>query len=258
MKMFKGCPENHRKECEGCHLVKQCVKKKIKRKALRFFHTHKKLFFMITIIIVAAISSIVIIEKSLKASREEATIVVKNTIDSANDEIVRSTEKVAIGIERVKATKKVEKETTKEVKPTEAPEKNSTLGISDIDIKNMEKIVYAEARGEPYEGQVAVAAVVLNRYEFYDRKQSITKLVTAPYQFADISNINQKMLDAYPDCKKAVQEALAGNDPTEQEFSEGARYFYDPDHVEGHQKEIREGIHVLRIGNHCFHNDFNE
>ena len=122
----------------------------------------------------------------------------------------------------------------------------------------MEKVVYAESRGEPYKGQVAVAAVILNRYEFYNRKRSITELVTEPYQFADISNISQKMLDEYPDCKKAVQDALNGEDPTEREFSEGARFFYDPDHVYGYQKEIREGIHVLKIGNHCFHNEFNE
>ena len=134
----------------------------------------------------------------------------------------------------------------------------ASLKISKAEKKMIEKVVYQESRGEPYEGQVAVAAVVLNRYKFNKKQKSIEEIVTAPNQFAKISKVTQKMLDAYPKCKKAVEDAVNGEDPTKSEFSEGARYFYEPNLVSGYQKEIRKGIKVLKIGNHYFHNDFNE
>ncbi len=293
MKLFKNCPENYRKECDNCPLLKQCVKKKIKRKLLRFFRAHRQNFILTAVTIISFIVAIAIIYKNFdaieaKATQNEKTVVKEEAFISKdstekkevfiskdtteNKEVLVKKESVKQKVAVVKHTKKsnkksnqthkIAKSNLKKVKTaeTKTPKKtnNSSLEISELDKKNMEKVVYAEARGEGFEGQIAVAAVILNRYEFYDRKKSITKLVTAPYQFADISNITQEMLDEYPDCKKAVEEALNGNDPTEREFPEGARYFYEPNLVEGHQKEIREGIRVLKIGNHCFHNDFNE
>lgn len=130
--------------------------------------------------------------------------------------------------------------------------------LSAYDLKLMEKVVCAEAKGEPYKGKVAVASVILNRYIFNKMKISIEKLVTAKYQFADISNVTQEMLDEYPDCKKAVEEAIKGNDLTRVKFPEGARYFYRPEWVSEHQREIRKGVPVLIIGHHHFHNDFND
>ena len=279
MKLFKNCPENYRKECDNCPLLKQCVKKKIKRKLLRFFRAHRQNFILTAVTIISFIVAIAIIYKNFdaieaKATQNEKTVVKEEAFISKDStekkEVLVKKESVKQKVAVVKHTKKSNKKSNqthkiaklKKVKTaeTKTPKKtnNSSLEISELDKKNMEKVVYAEARGEGFEGQIAVAAVILNRYEFYDRKKSITKLVTAPYQFADISNITQEMLDEYPDCKKAVEEALNGNDPTEREFPEGARYFYEPNLVEGHQKEIREGIRVLKIGNHCFHNDFNE
>lgn len=132
--------------------------------------------------------------------------------------------------------------------------------ISSYELKLMEKVVYAESRGEPYKGQVAVAAVILNRYIFNKKKISIEDIVTAKYQFADISNVTEDMLKQYPDCKKAVNEAINGNDPTRSEFSEGARFFYEPDspYISEKQLKLREGVRGIKIGGHIFHNDFNE
>lgn len=152
--------------------------------------------------------------------------------------------------------KKSNKKKTKSTKSAKRLEVYSS--VSDSDKKLMEKVVYAESRGESFEGQVAVAAVICNRYVFYKQQKSIADIVTKPYQFADISGVTQEMLDKYPNCAKAVEEAMNGNDPTKAKFPEGARYFYEPNLVSGHQKEIREGIEVLKIGNHNFHNDFNK
>lgn len=130
--------------------------------------------------------------------------------------------------------------------------------LSAYDQKLMEKMVYAESRGEPYEGKVAVAAVILNRYIFYKKQKSIEELVTEKGQFADISKVTQEDLNKYSDCKKAVKEAIKGNDPTREKFSEGARCFYNPKKVSDYQRKKREGVSVLIIGNHHFHNNFNE
>ena len=123
------------------------------------------------------------------------------------------------------------------------------------------KVVYGEARGECLEGQVAVAAVILNRFysnNAFFKKDSIYSVCTQPYQFASIDNVTDEMLAANPSCMEAVEKACLGWDPTRQLFADGACYFFDPEGVEGYQKEIRTDIEYLQIGNHRFHNEFNQ
>lgn len=127
--------------------------------------------------------------------------------------------------------------------------------------KYIAKVVYREARGECFEGQVAVAAVVINRYYSDDpffTNDSIYSIVTQNLQFADIEGVTDSMLADYPDCMRAVEQACLGWDPTRKLFEEGACYFYDPEGVTGYQKQIRTGIEELPIGGHCFHNEFND
>lgn len=81
--------------------------------------------------------------------------------------------------------------------------------------------VYQEARGEPYEGKLAVAYVVLNRCK--ERRQSIPDVVLAKWQFSawntdsptrmTLDTIN---FDNWKDCSDAVTEAMGGksSDPT--------------------------------------------
>lgn len=121
------------------------------------------------------------------------------------------------------------------------------------------KVVYAESRGECFEGQVAVACVILNRYYSDDpffENDSIYSVVTQGSQFAPIDDVTDEDLAAYPNCMEAVEQACLGWDPTRQKFEEGALYFFEPNGVEGYQKEIRENIDILQIGNHYFHFDF--
>ena len=56
----------------------------------------------------------------------------------------------------------------------------------------------------------------------------------------------------------AVEDACHGWDPTRKKFENGALFFYAPKEVSGYQKEIREGIEILQIGNHNFHIDLND
>jgi N-acetylmuramoyl-L-alanine amidase len=133
--------------------------------------------------------------------------------------------------------------------------------LSDEDKVYIAKVVYQEARGESFEGKVAVASVVLNRYYSDDDRfdtSSIYSVVTQKTQFASISDVSLDMLNSVPECMEAVESACKGWDPTRKVFSEGAKFFYAPSELSEQAAEEREGIKYLSIGNHNFHNDFNK
>ncbi|MCI8411657.1 MAG: cell wall hydrolase [Clostridia bacterium] len=231
-RLFNNCPNKRRQRCGDCIMLNHCIAKKVKRKTRRFpRNMNINRIFILFLIIVC-----VIILFGM---------------------IVRINSRVAIiDIE-------VETQIVKKQKGILSPEFASEeyyYFVSDYDRKLIEKLVYREARGEMLKGKVAVAAVVLNRYssndEIFDRT-SIENVIKQEGQFADISNVSQKMLNECPSCKEAVDLALRGWDPTREKFPEGAKYFYEPNLVSGQERIIREGIIVLKIGNHCFHNDFN-
>lgn len=146
-----------------------------------------------------------------------------------------------------------------ELEVAQAPEENDeyVYHFSYEDKVYMAKVVYKESRGEIFEGQVAVASVIINRYTYYNGSQSIYSIVTKPYQFASISDVTMEMLNQCPNCMKAVEEACKGNDPTRSMFSEGARFFYNPKTVGAEAARQRDGVPQISIGNHNFHNDFN-
>ena len=121
------------------------------------------------------------------------------------------------------------------------------------------KVVYEEARGECYEGKVAVAAVVINRYMSGKIGTSIHKVVTTKNQFANTSRTTNEMLDSVPDCMRAVNDACHGWDPTREWFADGALFFYNPDgDLSDEARKAREGIEQYAIGNHNFHVELNE
>lgn len=123
------------------------------------------------------------------------------------------------------------------------------------------KVVYAEARGEIFEGQVAVAATVLNRFISNDwrfERASIYSVVTQSGQFASISGITMDDLNSVPSCMEAVEAACKGWDPTRINFPDGAKFFFNPDgDLDEIARKEREGVETYRIGNHLFHNDLN-
>ena len=84
------------------------------------------------------------------------------------------------------------------------------------------KLVYGEARGEPYAGQVAVAAVVLNRVKSSSFPNTIAGVIYQSGAF-DAVNDGQINLEADSTAKKAAQDALNGWDP-----SYGAIYYFNP------------------------------
>lgn len=106
------------------------------------------------------------------------------------------------------------------------------------------RIISAEARGEPYEGQVAVGACVLNRVKHPSFPNTLAGVVYQPGAFTAITDgqINEAVTES---ARKAAQDALNGWDP-----SGGAIYYYNPDKTSN--KWIRTRPVIKRIGSHLF------
>ena len=117
--------------------------------------------------------------------------------------------------------------------------------MSENDINLIARVVYGESRGEPYEGQVAVAAVILNRLESNQFPNSIYDIVYAPRQFS-VVNDNQINLKPNDKAYKAVKDAMAGTDPTN-----NALYFWNPKTAVKSKFLSSRDIQV-QIGNHVF------
>lgn len=120
--------------------------------------------------------------------------------------------------------------------------------FSQRDIELLAKLVYAEARGEPYVGKVAVAATVLNRLKDPKYPKSISSVIYqvdgGRYQYSPVKN---GQINLVPDetSRRAVYEALSGVDPTG-----GATTFYNPSKTA--DSWVRSRPYSTTIGNHVF------
>lgn len=97
---------------------------------------------------------------------------------------------------------------------------NSSYNSSDIYL--LAKCIYAEARGEPYLGQVAVGAVVLNRVKSSAFPNSISGVIYQPYAFTAVID-GQINLEPNETAYSAARDAMNGWDPTN-----GCLYYYNP------------------------------
>ncbi len=167
-----------------------------------------------------------------------------------------------------------EEESSSESAPDDAPEVPEVIepvisatgpgeqyyyNLSYEDKVYMAMVVYVEARGEPYEGQVAVAATILNRFVSNDSRfdrESIYSIITQSGQYASIKSITEEDLESTPSCMKAVEDACKGWDPTRIAFEDGAKFFFNPNGLSESAKKEREGIDTYPIGSHMFHNEF--
>ena len=120
----------------------------------------------------------------------------------------------------------------------------SVAGISQNDINLMAHVVYGEARNQPFVGQVAVAAVVLNRYHSSLFPHSIPAIIYQPGAFTSISN-GQAWLGLHKENVEAVLDAVHGWDPTH-----GALYYWNP--ATATSSWIWSQPIMLRIGQHVF------
>ena len=99
---------------------------------------------------------------------------------------------------------------------------SGTTSSNSTNLNLLSRLVYGEARGEPYSGQVAVAAVVLNRVSSSSFPNTISGVI---YQSGAFDAVGDGQINMTPDAtaKKAAQDAINGWDP-----SYGAIYYFNP------------------------------
>lgn len=116
--------------------------------------------------------------------------------------------------------------------------------VTSSDLYLLAKCVHAEARGEPYVGQVAVAAVILNRVKDAAFPNTISGVIYQPWAFTAV-NDGQINLEPNSTAYQAAQDALNGWDPTY-----GCLYYYNP--TTATSKWIFTRQTVVTIGKHVF------
>ena len=118
--------------------------------------------------------------------------------------------------------------------------------VSSSEAQILARAVNGEARGEPYEGQVAVAAVILNRVKHSSFPNTISGVIYQPGAFTAVSDgqINVPISENST-VYKACKDAMNGWDPTS-----GAIYYFNPDTATN--SWIWSRPLIVQIGKHRF------
>ena len=121
---------------------------------------------------------------------------------------------------------------------------SSGSSSNNTNLNLLAKAVYAEARGEPYKGQVAIAAVVLNRVASPNFPNTVSGVI---YQSGAFTAVSDGQINLTPDAtaKKAAQDAINGWDPTS-----GCIYYFNPKTATS--SWIWSRPQVITIGSHIF------
>lgn len=130
------------------------------------------------------------------------------------------------------------------IKSDMVEQRKEVISITNDELLLLSKLITGEARGESYEGQVAVAAVVINRVKDSRFPNNIKDVIYQRNAFSVVQDgsINMQPTDS---AYKAAVDALYGSDPTNQ-----AIYFWNPDIATC--KWIKTLDPYMRIGNHVF------
>ena len=121
---------------------------------------------------------------------------------------------------------------------------NSGTSVGSSDYNLLARVISAEARGEPYNGQVAVGAVIMNRVKHPSFPDTISSVIYQKGAFDCMydGQINEPVAES---AYRAAQEAMNGSDP-----SGGALYYYNP--ATATNSWILSRRVITTIGNHVF------
>ena len=183
-----------------------------------------------------------------KAKQKEGWVVVK--LNDMKGYVSEDYVKVGLGVGEaisveeeqamLAAQRKAEQASLRSVSSSGSAAVSSASAVSTSDLTLLSAIIYGEAGGESYAGQVAVGAVVLNRVKSSSFPNSISGVVYQSGQFSPVANgaLSRALSNGnYRHCTSAAQAALAGSDNT------GGEKFY-------HRVNGAAG---LVIGNHVFY-----
>ncbi|MFD0710325.1 spore cortex-lytic enzyme [Paenibacillus sp. GCM10027626] len=118
------------------------------------------------------------------------------------------------------------------------------VSVNEPEMRMLTRVIYSEARGEPYIGQVAVGAVVMNRLKSSQFPDTIAGIIFEPWAFTAI-NDGQYWLEPDETALMAAKEAVKGWDPTG-----SALYYYNPDTATS--KWVWSLKVIKKIGQHVF------
>ncbi len=120
----------------------------------------------------------------------------------------------------------------------------ASSGTTSNDVYLLARLIYGEARGEPYKGQVAIGAVVMNRVRSAQFPNTIAGVI---YQRGAFDAVSDGQINLAPDSTavRAARDAINGYDPTG-----GCLFYYNPRTATS--KWMLSRPVLLRIGNHVF------
>ncbi len=122
---------------------------------------------------------------------------------------------------------------------------NGVGSYSQADIDLLARIISAEARGEPYTGQVAVGAVVLNRVKHPSFPDTVSGVIYQPKAFTAVVD-GQFEKPVEESAQRAAADALTGWDP-----SGGAVFYFNPDKTDDEFMHSRPVITIIGDHNFC-------
>lgn len=129
---------------------------------------------------------------------------------------------------------------------TEKNTDQSSIDNSGDMVDLLARLINGEARGEPYKGQVAVGAVVMNRVKSSEFPDTISGVIYQKGQFSCVTDGQfNKAIDEDSTVYKAAREAMNGADPTN-----GCLFFYNP--KTSKSKWVFSRPTVITIGKHRF------
>ena len=129
---------------------------------------------------------------------------------------------------------------------TEKNTDQSSIDNSGDMVDLLARLINGEARGEPYKGQVAVGAVVMNRVKSSEFPDTISGVIYQKGQFSCVTDGQfNKAIDEDSTVYKAAREAINGSDPTN-----GCLFFYNP--KTSKSKWVFSRPTVITIGKHRF------
>jgi N-acetylmuramoyl-L-alanine amidase len=118
------------------------------------------------------------------------------------------------------------------------------LSVNKKELSMLARVIYAEARGEDYKGQVAVGAVVMNRLQSPKFPNTLKEVIMEPNAFSAVKD-GQYWLIPNQTAFMAAKTAVKGMDPTG-----NALFYYNPDASKSSWFKTRTA--TKKIGNHLF------
>ena len=119
------------------------------------------------------------------------------------------------------------------------------MNVNDQDLELLARAIFSEARGEPYIGQVAVGAVVINRVLSSDFPNDFREVIYQDRQFSAVAD-GQINLTPNQTAYRAARDALNGSDPTM-----GSLFYYNPTFAKN-QWWFETRRLMVSIGQHLF------